>query len=84
MLSSTEKSLLIHVSRTDAFNALKSLALELIAQWDKQTPSKLSEFEYLHSSIIRDGKKEGVNLFLQSLERLNDGSDLKIKNNRSI
>ncbi|OGJ58628.1 hypothetical protein A2635_04015 [Candidatus Peribacteria bacterium RIFCSPHIGHO2_01_FULL_51_9] len=56
--------------RSNAWKSLVSLTEELIADWHRQQGVGTSEFEYLKSCLIRDGKIEGVRAMMNEIERL--------------
>lgn len=79
MLNPSEKALLIQLSRSDAFAAMKAMANDLILQWAKQGGSNNSMFECVKSAISRDAKQEGLTALFQSIEALNKDSELQLK-----
>lgn len=69
MLTPRDRAQLANLVRGDLFRVLRQLADDLIEEWRKQTGSGTSEFEYLRTSLERDGKMLGVDLFLKEAER---------------
>ena len=79
-MTPNERMILGHLAQSDAMNALKALARELINDWNLQIPTGSTEFEYLRSSISRDERQVGIRAFMSSIESMaNDGLKIKPK-----
>lgn len=64
-------SLLRTLWHSPTWDALVALREEMIANWREQSSTGATEFEYLKSSLLKDGKIEGVTAMLKSIESLN-------------
>ncbi len=71
-MNDTHKKMLASLARTNHWGALLALRDTLLVQWQEQGGSGATEFEYLSNALRRDGKIEGVNAFIQSIENMNN------------
>ena len=71
-MTDTNKNLLKALSRTNYWGALLALREEMIGNWKEQGITGTTEFEYLANALRKDGKIEGVNALLMSIENMNN------------
>lgn len=51
-------------------DALRSMASDMITNWNRTRLTGTTEFDYLRESFTRDGKIEGLTAFIQELTKL--------------
>lgn len=71
-------SLLRSLWHSPTWDALVALRNDMLANWNEQRGTGETEFEYLRSCLARDGKIEGVNAFLASIELLNSQKEKEL------
>ena len=69
ILNKLDKSDLQSIVRSRGFEAMKRVADDLIRRWTNELPTGDQQFEYLKSSLMRDGKLAGLSQFLHELEK---------------
>ena len=70
MISQLDQSKLKALWRGDAHNILQRIAQDMVESWHRELPTGDTEFQYLKSSLERDGKIMGVDQFLKKLEEI--------------
>lgn len=71
-MNESHKAQLRALSKNNMWGALCALVDTLVAQWQVQSGTGATEFEYLKSNLLRDGKIEGVKALLTSIENMNN------------
>jgi hypothetical protein len=66
------KTKLRALSRSPQFPILTLLCEELVRRWNSERGTGGTEFEYLRSCLLRDGKIEGILALIKSIEDSND------------
>jgi len=69
MLTQRDKSQLANLAKSDTFRVLQQLASDMIDNFHKEIGTGETEFQYLKSSLERDGKILGIDLFLKGIEK---------------
>jgi hypothetical protein len=66
----TLKRILQQITDDQSMKVLRYVADILIANWQKSSAIGPSEWETVKNTILREERKNGVNIFLQELERI--------------
>ena len=74
MLTKRDTGLLANLWHSDAYRVLIDMSVELQKKWQAEQGTGETEFQYLKSCLIRDGKIEGVRALLNEIERLGNSS----------
>jgi len=56
------------IYKSPSWKLLVALKDELFDQWNKSAPSTFSEWHFLHDSLKRQGRIEGVMVLLKEIE----------------
>lgn len=70
MLLISQQATLKELFRSETWKALLQLREDLVMKWSESRPNGTTEFDYLSQCLKRDGRIEGVGLFLSEIERL--------------
>ena len=68
-MNKSHEQFLSSFAKTNGFLSLISLRDALVKNWNDQKGTGDTEFQYLKSCLLRDGKIEGVNALIQSIEQ---------------
>lgn len=69
-MTDNQKNLLKKIAKSHEFDALVALRDDMLKNWHEQTGTGETEWDYLRSSLKRDGKIEGVNALIQTIENM--------------
>ena len=68
VMTKNDQAVLASLARSREFEALRRLAEEMIHEWKMELPSGETEFQYIKSSLEKDGKILGIDALFKRID----------------